>query len=80
MTFINSAVPDGVEAKLISIRVERNYEQGGVTVTGLSTNRIREARDRLLPALCNSGFRMTGDQIAIHLEPTELPKNTMAVL
>ena len=74
-----SACPQGVSA--VPITVEADVRVGGstrVSIVGLPDTATRESKDRLIPAITNSGFALESGTIIINLSPADLPKEGMA--
>lgn len=69
-----SATPFGVDALCVTVEVNLSGGNLSVTIIGLPDTSTREAKDRLLPALNNSGFPCQADNIVINLSPADLRK------
>lgn len=75
---IYSACPQGVEA--VPITVEADVRTGNlrISIVGLPDTATRESKDRLIPAITNSGYALQGDEIVINLSPADLRKEGTA--
>jgi magnesium chelatase family protein len=64
----------GLAAPLV--RVEVNLAAGlpVFTIVGLPATAVRESKERVRAALCNSGFEFPPGRITVSLAPAELPK------
>lgn len=74
MKIVNSACPVGVEA--VPMTVEVNIRDGRLklSIVGLPDAATRESKDRLVPAVNNSGFPLHFGEIVINLSPADLRK------
>ncbi|MDJ0837084.1 MAG: YifB family Mg chelatase-like AAA ATPase [Acidobacteriota bacterium] len=70
------ACPLGVKA--VPITVEVDVRPGGqrvsVSIVGLPDTATRESKDRLIPAITNSGYALDQLEVVINLAPADLPK------
>jgi len=74
MSRVLSACPLGVEAVPIIVEVDVRDNNLKVSIVGLPDAATRESKDRLIPAITNSGFALTNEEIVINLAPADLPK------
>lgn len=56
--------------------VEADLKRGlpGISVTGMLSQEAKEARDRITPAITNSGFDFPSKKITINFSPAQTPK------
>ncbi len=69
-----SACPHGVEAVPVIVEVDVRPNNLRVSIVGLPDLATRESKDRLVPAITNSGFALASDDITINLAPANLRK------
>ena len=70
------ACPVGVEAVPITVEVDARPQNQriNVSIVGLPDTAMRESKDRLVPAITNSGFALEDQDLTINLAPADLPK------
>lgn len=73
-----SACPHGVEAVPVIVEVDVRPNNLRVSIVGLPDLATRESKDRLVPAITNSGFALASDDITINLAPANLRKEGAA--
>jgi len=78
MSRIISACTQGVEAVPITVEVDVRANNLKVSIVGLPDLATRESKDRLIPAITNSGFALLSDDIIINLGPADLRKEGTA--
>ncbi len=81
MSRIFSACPLGVQAVPITVEVDvrkTNKQLCKVSIVGLPDAATRESKDRLVPAITNSGYALDSDEIIINLSPADLRKEGTA--
>jgi len=72
---IISAALEGMNARQVQVEVDLRYGQmNSFTIVGLPDSAIREARDRVLAALRNTGFILASRNITVNLAPADLRK------
>jgi magnesium chelatase family protein len=64
----------GVTAPLVTVEVHAAGGLPRMSMVGLPETAVREAKDRVVPALLNSGFTKPAGHITISLAPADLPK------
>jgi magnesium chelatase family protein len=64
----------GVTAPLVTVEVHLGGGLPRMSVVGLPETAVREAKDRVSPALVNSGLSKPDGHITISLAPADLPK------
>ncbi len=75
MCRIFSACPIGVDADPIFVEADvRDSRNLNIHIVGLPDTATREAKDRLIPALTNSGFALYTGEIVINLGPADVRK------
>lgn len=79
ITLITSACPQGVEALAVRVEVDvRPAENCSIHIVGLPDTATRESKDRLIPALTNSGYALEEAHIIINLSPAGIRKEGSA--
>ncbi|MCB1052933.1 MAG: YifB family Mg chelatase-like AAA ATPase [Acidobacteria bacterium] len=78
MSKVFSACPQGVEAVPITVEIDVRPNRLSVNIVGLPDAATRESKDRLLPAITNSGFALDESSIVINLSPADLRKEGSA--
>lgn len=76
LAIVNSRAEVGVQAPQIKVEVHIAGGLPGLTLVGLPTTAVREARDRVRAALQSSGFKLPPRRITVNLAPAELPKDS----
>ena len=72
-----SAAVYGIDANIIEVEVDigtRQLEKENFQTVGLPDTAVREARDRVRPAILNSGFEFPQLRITANLAPAFLRK------
>jgi magnesium chelatase family protein len=64
----------GVTAPLVTVEVHAGGGLPRMSMVGLPETAVREAKDRVVPALLNSGFTKPAGHVTISLAPADLPK------
>ena len=64
----------GVDAPEVMVEIHLGGGLPGVSIVGLPETAVREARDRVKPALLNAGFEFPTGKVTISLAPADLPK------
>ncbi len=65
----------GIQAPAVTVEVHVAGGLPGLTIVGLPTAAVREAKDRVRAALQNSGFSLPARRITVNLAPADLPKD-----
>jgi len=70
------ACPLGLAAVPVTVEVDARPQQYriSVSISGLPDNAMRESKDRLIPAITNSGFALMDQILTINLAPADMPK------
>jgi magnesium chelatase family protein len=69
----------GVEARPVSVEAHvGGGDKGRLTLVGLPDTAVREAKDRVLSAVAESGFRFPRGRVTVNLAPADLPKSGSA--
>lgn len=74
MSRILSACPFGVQAVPITVETDVRHHRLSVNIVGLPDAATRESKDRLIPAITNSGYALDREEIVINLSPADLRK------
>ncbi|MCB1045081.1 MAG: YifB family Mg chelatase-like AAA ATPase [Acidobacteria bacterium] len=75
MSRVFSACPLGVNAEPVQVEADvRDARQLTIHIVGLPDAATREAKDRLVPALTNSGYALHTGEIVINLSPADMRK------
>lgn len=72
---VNSSSPINLEGIKVEIECDLNNGLPGMTIVGLGTKAIDEAKERVKSALSNSGLSLPRKRITINLSPADLPKD-----
>ncbi|BCD67315.1 YifB family Mg chelatase-like AAA ATPase [Nitratiruptor sp. YY09-18] len=75
MKRIFCATLDGVDAREVQVESSFINALPGISIVGLASNSIQEAKDRVKAALGASGFRFPPQKITINLSPSDLRKS-----
>lgn len=75
---VHSSAPIGLDGISVQIECDLNNGLPGITVVGLGTKAVDEARERVKSALLNSGLKLPRKRITINLSPADLPKDGAA--
>ncbi|CAM2005338.1 YifB family Mg chelatase-like AAA ATPase [Acanthopleuribacter pedis] len=78
ISHVASAAPHGVQAVPICVEVDVRKGALKVSIVGLPDAATRESKDRLIPAINNSGFALHNNEIVINLSPADLRKEGTA--
>jgi magnesium chelatase family protein len=68
----------GVEAYPVRVEVDMVRGLPSLTIVGLPGSAVREARERVMAALDNSGFCLPPRRVTINLAPADIPKTGSA--
>lgn len=71
---VYSACPAGVDATLITVEVDVRDNHLKISIVGLPDVATRESRERLIPAISNSGYALLREDIVVNLSPADLRK------
>ncbi|PIE90561.1 MAG: hypothetical protein CR997_05585 [Acidobacteria bacterium] len=74
ISITNCACPVGVSASRVTVEVDVRPWKLCINIVGLPDAATREAKDRLIPAITNSGFSLMDDMIVVNLSPADLKK------
>lgn len=72
---ITSACLKGIEGYIVNVEVDIAAGMPSLTLVGLPDQEVKEAKDRVLAAIRNSGFDSPTKKITINLVPAEIKKN-----
>lgn len=73
-----SACPAGVDAVPIIVEVDVRQGKLRISIVGLPDAATRESRERLIPAISNSGYALQCEEVVINLSPADLRKEGTA--
>ena len=71
---IYSFSPFGYEGSLVTVEVDLRRGIPAVDIIGLADGSVRESRERVRPAIINSGFEFPEERVLISLSPADLKK------
>lgn len=72
---INSLTIWGIEGVPVDVEVDISFGLPSISIVGLPDQAVRESRDRIKPAIKNSGFKFPSDRkLVINLAPADLKK------
>ena len=71
---VNSLGIFGCNAYLVRIEVDVSGGLPGISIVGLPDQAVRESRDRIKPAIKNSGLPFPYRRITVNLAPAEIRK------
>ena len=71
---VHSLTLVGIEAEPIEIEVDVSSGFPSISIVGLPDQAVKESKDRLRPALKNSGFEFPSKRITVNLAPADLKK------
>lgn len=72
---VTSGAVYGVDGYLVTVEVDSTMGTGQVIIVGLPDAGVNESRDRVRPAIKNSGFRFpSGRRIVVNLAPADIRK------
>lgn len=74
LTKIMTASLWGIEAELVTVETDVHPGLPALNIVGLADMTIKEARDRIRPAIMNSGFRFPANRITVNLSPAATRK------
>lgn len=69
-----SASVNGIDACPVEVEVNAGSGDTVIVVVGLPDTAVKESRDRVITALCNSGFQFPMGRITINLAPADVRK------
>ena len=72
---ITSACLKGIEGYIVNVEVDIAAGLPALTLVGLPDQEVKEAKDRVLAAIRNSGFDSPVKKITINLVPAEIKKS-----
>ncbi|MDR2636807.1 MAG: YifB family Mg chelatase-like AAA ATPase [Zoogloeaceae bacterium] len=67
---------DGLNAPRVQVEVHLAFGLPRITLVGLPDTEVKEARDRVQAAICNSGFEFPDGHVTVNLAPADLPKES----
>lgn len=76
---VNAATSHGVGGRSVQIECDMTSGLPNLTIVGLGSKSIGEAKERLRGAIRNSGLTMPAKRITINLAPADTPKDSTAL-
>ena len=74
ISFIYSAAICGIEANLIDVEIDISSGLPVFSIVGLPDTAVKEAKDRVVSAIKNSGFEFPTKKITVNLAPADIKK------
>jgi len=71
---VNSVTIWGIEGYPVEVEVDIGKGLPGINIVGLPDQSVRESKDRIKPAIKNSGFEFPSRKIVVNLAPADLKK------
>ena len=71
---VNSVTIWGIEGYSVEVEVDIGKGLPGISVVGLPDQAVKESKDRIKPAIKNSGFEFPSRKIVVNLAPADLKK------
>ena len=71
---IYSFSPFGYEGSIISVEVDLRHGIPATDIVGISDSAVKETRERVQSAICNSGLDYPSERVLISLSPADLKK------
>lgn len=71
---IYSASVEGMSGRIITVECDLSNSLPGITVVGLGTKAVEEAKERVKSAIKASGLKLPPKRITINLAPADIPK------
>ncbi|MCM8829344.1 MAG: YifB family Mg chelatase-like AAA ATPase, partial [Candidatus Omnitrophica bacterium] len=71
---VQSVAVWGIEGHPVSVEVDISRGIPGISIVGLPDQAVKESKDRIKPAIKNSGFDFPQSKITINLAPADLKK------
>ncbi|MCM8814495.1 MAG: YifB family Mg chelatase-like AAA ATPase [Candidatus Omnitrophica bacterium] len=71
---VQSVAVWGIEGHPVSVEVDISRGIPGISIVGLPDQAVKESKDRIKPAIKNSGFDFPQSKITINLAPADLRK------
>jgi Predicted ATPase with chaperone activity len=74
---VNSLVLVGIESRPVKVEVDIQSGLPAFELSGLASAATKEARERVRPAIKNSGFEFPRQRITVNLAPADLKKKAV---
>ncbi len=71
---IFSSAVVGIDAYLVEVEVDIQYGLPNFTTVGLPEAAVKESKERVKSAICNSGYEFPNDRITVNLAPANVKK------
>lgn len=75
VSVVRSSAPFGLRGMPVEIECDLNQGLPGITIVGLGTKAVDEAKERVKSALLNSGLKLPRKRVTINLSPADFPKD-----
>lgn len=69
-----SAAVNGIEAYPVEVEVDSGFGDTVIVIVGLPDTAVKESRDRVSTAICNSGFTFSLGRTTVNLAPADVKK------
>ncbi|MCQ2546603.1 MAG: YifB family Mg chelatase-like AAA ATPase [Clostridia bacterium] len=74
LTKVKTATLSGVRGYPVTVETDLHRGMPGFNIVGLADTTIREATQRIKPAIMNCGFRFPNERVTVNLVPAAKPK------
>ncbi|MDO4176230.1 MAG: YifB family Mg chelatase-like AAA ATPase [Bacillota bacterium] len=74
LTKVKTATLSGVKAYPVTVETDLHKGMPGFNIVGLADTTIREATQRIKPAIMNCGFHFPNERVTVNLVPAARPK------
>jgi magnesium chelatase family protein len=71
---VNSLTIWGIDAHRVDVEIDLGRGLPGIAIVGLPDQAVKESKDRIKPAIRNSGFEFPHNKITVNLAPADLKK------
>lgn len=71
---VNSVTTWGIEGIPVEVEIDIGRGIPGISVVGLPDQAVKESKDRIKPAIKNSGYEFPSSKIVVNLAPADLKK------
>ena len=75
MTFARSLIEQGMSGSIVNIECHLSNSLPGITIVGVASKSVDEAKERLRGAFSNSTSEMPKKKITLNLAPADIPKD-----
>lgn len=74
LTAVTTYTLDGITPRPVTVEVDLRRGLPAFTIVGLGDRAVREARERVQAAICNSGWAFPQQRVTVNLAPADLRK------